>query len=569
MAMQTITGQEIGSAFINKLNANFDEVQSSAPVADGNVAVIIPLQGGELKSATGYADGRWCEPVTLTLGQNQPSSLTYTDDNFNKYLHTPCYLSLEGNAVKAVTVPTGSTLTIFCYDSTFTLLSGGVVNDVANIPASAAYVKMQIYNASGYAQVLSLAMTLAAEPKWVKNTFTPLTYQFHNYECHPPLLWDDMPTCSIPHEMPTDASADTDNTRYHDNCFVMLPPNYDPQGEPCKFIIWFQGDGSRAFMWHNPFLGTSGGKVAQSIYEQNYKYLNNMGYAVVSLGGYTSMWKNEVGAASQPGWWQPRISPAYIASVRGLYEFLMRNYNFDPRCYITAKSAGGSMLLHTAASLPFPVRAAAGLSIGISTTDGMTQNALVSQKSFQKRQGVANWNSFVLNNRDYSIVSDGDRASKKSGATANQIADADRLIANKETYLQIDQFTLMSDMDYSDYLNAILLYDPFNDAEPPQALTNLINNSHKNMRVPVKLWCATKDPSVPYSWHKLYADWVSRCNGICELRSYTGDDGSHSTFCGGTSGGGKVANNLPTPYGGTMSGVNIGVVEAVEWFKRW
>lgn len=42
---------------------------------------------------------------------------------------------------------------------------------------------------------------------------------------------------------------------------------------------------------------------------------------------------------------------------------------------------------------------------------------------------------------------------------------------------------------------------------------------------------------------------------------------THNTFC--SQSGGVVVNNLPTPYGGSMSGVNIGFVEAVEWFKRW
>lgn len=560
--MKTINANSTGAEFIKDINDNFDECARGSAVADGNVSVAVPMQGGELKASTGYVDGYWCEPVTLTIGQNVPT-FTYTDDNFTKYLHTPCYLSMIGNKVKSVSLPTGSTLTIFCYDEAFTLLGGGVVNAVANIPAGTAYVKMQVYNSSGFSKAIALDVVLAAQPKWIKNTYAPLTPQFHNYECKPPKLWDTNYT--VVHALPTGATADADNTRYHDNAFVLLPPNYSPDGEPCKFVIFFSGDACMWFMAHNPFIGNTSGKVSASVYEQNFKYLNNMGYAVVSLGGYTSMWSGEYGA-TRSGHWASRISPAYMASVRGLYDFLMANYNFNPSPYIAAKSAGGAMLLNTAATLPFPVRAAAGFSISVSMADIMSQCMLSAQKSWQKRLGCSNWDSFVLNNRDYATIADGDRATKKSGATADQIADANRLIANKDIYRHLDQFVAMSDMDYSDYLDAILLYDPFNDEEPPQALTDLIASSHKNMRVPVKLWCATKDPATPYSWHKLYADWVSRCNGICELRSYTGDDGDHGTFCGGTA---HVANNLPTPYGGTMSGVNIGIVEAVEWFKRW
>lgn len=562
--MKTISANSTGADFIKDINDNFDECVTGGGSGDFPVNAI--LQGGDLKSSTGYADGKWCSNTPLAAGDAVPT-FVYTDDNYNKYLHTGCYLSLAGNKVKGVTVPNGSTLSIFCYDDNFTLLSAnGVVNTYADIPSTAKYVKFQLYNASGYASVPMLAMVLSSRPKWVKNSFTPLAYQFYNYEVKPPKLWD--ANYTTVHSLPVDSSADVDNMRYHDNCFVMLPPNYSPDGEPCKLVIFFSGDATTAFMGHNPFVGKSGTSIIQSIYETNYKYFNNHGYAVVCFGGYTSMWSGEKGATI-PGYWAPRLSPAYVASLRGLYDFLMRNYNFDPAPYLAAKSAGGNMLLNTAATLPFPVRAAAGFSIGISLADLMTQCLLSAQKSWQKICGCANWNSFVLNSvENYSLVSDGQRASKKTGATANQIADADRLIANIDIYKQLDAFTIMSDIDYESYMNAILQYDPFNDAEPPQALKDVIAAAHKNMRVPLKLWCATKDPSVPYAWHKLYADWVKKCNGICELRSYTGDDGNHATFCGGVYGGGKVTN-ASTPYGGTMSDVNIGFVEAVEWFKKW
>lgn len=564
--MKTIKANTKGNEFIQDLNDNFAECMTGG--GTGTVSVKIGLQGGQLKednnngNVKGYANGRWCQPVSLVVGQNVPS-FTYTEDDYNKYLHTPCYISLKGNKVKGVAGPTGSTLSIFCYDDTFTLLSSGVVNDEDNIPDSAAYVKMQIYNASGYACPTSLDVTFASMPQFVKNSFTPLTPQFHNYDVKQPKLWDTNYT--VLHELPTDASVDADTTRYHDNCFVMLPPSYNPQGDPCKFLIWFVGDGAMWFMGHSPFYGVNGGKVTQSVYEKNLKYFNNMGYAVVCLGGYTSMWSGEPGANQWSGW-TPRISPAYMASLRSCYDFLMQNYNFDPNPYIAGKSAGGYMVLNTAATLPFNVRAAAGFSISVSMASSLCQCGNAVQKSWNKRCGCGNWNDFVLNTgNSYPSSSAYTRATKKSGASANQIADANRIIANNSIYRSFDQFTVMSDIDYDDYMDAVQAYDPFNDANPPQALTSLLEASHKNMKVPVKLWCATKDNAVPYSWHKIYVDWVKQNNGIAELRSYTGDDGIHHTFCGD---GGKTAT-VQTLYGGTMTGVNIGVIEAVEWFKRW
>lgn len=552
--MKTINANSTGSEFIQDLNDNFAECVGGA---DGSVSVSVPLQGGELKSATGYVDGRWC-----AAGASNGVG-TWTDDNFYKYLHTPCYLSLKGNKVKNVTVPTGSTLSIFCYDETFTLLEDGVVNAVANIPATASYVKMQLYNSSGYASVLALGMTLAANPEWVKNTAEPFTQQWFNYDCKPPKLWDDA-NYTTPHEMPTDASADADNTRYHDNAVVMLPPNYSPNGEPCDVVLWFNGDNCSWFIMHDAFHTADGGETA---YEKNFKYLLSMGYAVVMCGGYTSMWKNEQGAEDS-SLFVSRVTPAYIASVRAFYDRLMANYNFKPAFYLGAKSAGGGMLWHTAITRPFPIRAAAGMSVVVCNFDIMRHSYIGTQKTWQKRLGCPNWNSFVLSQGS------GDTATivhNASGANASQVADAARLAENKDIVRKYDAFGMNCDIDWDAFVTqCLLLTNPFNNGEDyPSALTDIIFASHKVIGTPVKCWCATKDPATPYTWHKIMVDWI-RCNGgIAEMRSYTGSDGNHHTFCGGNSYGGKLVDNVPTAYGGTMNGVNIGIVEAVEWFKRW
>lgn len=542
--MKTINANSTGNKFIQDLNDNFAECVGGT---DGSATIKATMQGGELKSATGYVDGRWCTGT---------STYTYTDDNFYKYLHTPCYLSLKGNKVKNVTVPTGSTLSIFCYDENFTLLSSGVVNDEDNIPDSAAYVKMQIYNASGYSQVIALEMTLAASPEWVKNVATPLAPQFFNYDCKPPKLWDDA-NYTTPHVLPVDGSADMDSTRYHDNAFVMLPPNYDPKGEPCKVVFWFNGDGCPWFIEH--------GLSSSAAYEDGWKYLNAYGYAVVQCMGYTSMWKDEQGS-NQVSMNLGRISPAYIASVRALYDHVMRNYNFEPAVYLGAKSAGGDLMMHTALTLPFPVRAAAGVDVGINAFDTMRHSYVGTQKSWQKRLGCANWDSFQLSQSGSgttaTLVHNG------SGATDTQKDDAQLLKDNMEIYRNIVPFFMNSDIDLNSFVTQnLLLTDVFNDgADYPTALTSIVYAAHKVVNIPIKLWCATKDPATPYTWHKIMVEWIKRNGGIAELRSYTGSDGTHHSIIGGTA---KKVASVNTPYGGTMADICIGFVEMVEWFKRW
>lgn len=541
MAIQTLYPSDNGTAFIDKLNDNFAECATSG--ADGSVPVSVPLQGGDLKTATGYVDGRWCTAASTPV---------WTDDNFYKYLHTPCYLSLKGNKVKGVSTPTGSTLSIFCYDDTLTLISGGVVNDADNIPAGTSYVKMQIYNSSGYTNVLALEMTLASQPKWVKNTGTAYTPQFFNYDCNPPKLWDDS-SYTTTHSLPTDGSADVDTTRYHDNALVLLPPNYSPEGKPCKVIFWFNGDGCPWFIEHG---------ITTAAYVANFGYFNACGYAVVMCTGYTSMWKGEDGSTNV-GWWNSRITPAYIASVRALYDRIMTNYNFDQQVYIGAKSAGGSMLLHTALTRPFPIRAAAGMSVIVSVIDTIRFSVAKSNKSWHKMFGCANWNSFSLSNIHGKT---GTKIYNGSGATSTQTANANLILANKDKYRLLEPFTMNSDIDFDAFVAQVLaISEPFNDgADYPSALTDVIFAAHKVCTIPLKFWCATKDAAVPYTWHKIMVEWITRNGGIAELRSYTGSDGSHSTFLGADN---KTAT-VATQYGGSRT-ASIGVIEAVEWFKRW
>lgn len=550
--MKTINANSTGGEFIQDINDNFSECMTGGS-GDGSVTLNVPLQGGDLKTSDGYVDGRWCAEGASD-GQG-----TWTDDHYYEYLHTPMFLSLKGNAVKGVTTPSGSALSIFCYDEKFTLLStNGVVNAYASIPSAAKYVKFQIKNPNGYAQVLSLAITLAGVPEWVKNSYAAMTSQFFNYEVKPPKLWDDVPSCSTLHSLPTDATADADNIRYHDNGFVMLPPNYSPTGKPCPVVIFFNGDNTATYINHTVNYPTGG-----NIYAQNFRYLNAMGYAVVTYAGYTSMWKDEQGATDS-GWWMTRLTPASIASVRGLYDYIMRNYNFEPAVYLAAKSGGGSMLLHTALTRPFPVRAAAGFSVIVSVFDTIRFSVTGTNKSWHKMFGCANWDSFSLSNQH------GKNGTKIcTGGTSTQTTNANLLIANKEKYRLLEPFTMNSDIDFDAFVMQVLAFaEPFNNgADFPSSLTDIIYAAHKVCNTPIKYWCATKDAAVPYTWHKIMVEWLKKSGCIAEMRSYTGDDGSHSTFSGGTATGGKVANAV-TPLG-TMEGVNIGFIEAVDWFKRW
>lgn len=554
--MKTINANSTGNQFIQDINDNFAECMTGGS-ADDAVTTKVALQGGKLVSSTGYVDGKWCSNAPSSIGASVPS-FTWTDDDFYKYFHTPNYLSLLGNSIKTITPPAGTTMTIFCYDETFAKVDA--VNAVANIPTTARYIKVQIYQSSNFTLGQIVTIVTTSEPEWVKNTAEPLVPQFFNYECKPKKIWDTIGTTL--HPSPTGASADVDSARYHDNGYIILPPTYTQNGKPTKFVLFFNGDLTYTFVLHNPYQTVSNSKVAASVYEKNFKYLCNMGYAVVSVCGYTSMWKDDAGAIfSDP--WTPKWTPAFKASVMALYDHLMTNYNLEPAAYLMAKSAGGSALTYIASTGMIPVRAAAGLSIQISFADMISQIYLPNQKNLQKRLGATNWNSFALNASSTGDLNNRTRAS--SNGNSAQQAEAGRISDNKELFHAFDGFVANSDINYDDYLAGVLASDPFNNVMA-SGLATAIANAYKKTAAPIKLWCGTQDPATPYFWHEKLRDWITRCGGECELRSYTGsENNNHGTFCGGSA----ITTSADTPYGGTMSGVNIGIVEAVEWFKRW
>lgn len=550
--MKTINKNSTGNQFIQDLNDNFAECGSGQSTGTGNVSVSIPLQGGELKAATGYVDGRWCEAgASNGVG-------TWTDDNYYKYLHTPCYLSLARNQVKAISTPNGSTLSIFCYDENCVLLGNGKVSSVASIPSGTSYVKFMVYNSNGYSSEIALDVTLASRPVCVKNTAAGYVQQFFNFDCRPPKIWDDA-ACTIVHEAATGDSADVDSARYHDNGCIILPPNYSATGTPCKVIIWFNGDNCANFIMHDCFHQANG---STSVYEANYKYLLANGYAIAMCSGYTSMWKAEQGA-TQSSLWVARISPAYIASTKALYEFLMRNYNLEPEVYLGAKSAGGSMMLYTALTKPFPVRAAAGISLLVSTLDMMRMSLVGTLRTWAKRMGCPNWSQFVLSSSGSGATAT--LVHNASGASNSQQGDAARLLVVKDIIRKYDAFGISSNIDWDSFVEQCLSFTtPFANAEYPQALTDVIYGATKYRGAPIKLWCATLDQSVPYGWHKVLVELIKKNGGLAEMRTYAGSDGSHAILCGQ---GNKTAT-VGTRYGGSRT-AGIGIVESVEWYNRF
>ena len=146
----------------------------------------------------------------------------------------------------------------------------------------------------------------------------------------------------------TDSSDDGNNN--WDNGFIMLPPNYDPEGEPVPLV--FYCNATTQYMWS---------KSPGGYYPEYWKFISNCGYAVCACTGMTFKHRtltNNFGLIS------------YIDSMKSIIDYIFENYNVKNEVYVFGKSAGGFLCLLPWLNRLANVIAAAGLAPTTSTMAG-------------------------------------------------------------------------------------------------------------------------------------------------------------------------------------------------------
>ena len=119
-------------------------------------------------------------------------------------------------------------------------------------------------------------------------------------------------------------------TKYIDSGFLRLPPNYSPNGNPVKLLLWCQSSGE---------YGTMVASHLSDDYEAYYDYLAKEGFAIMSAFGWTTKY-GDPRAEQQAAHLPP--TPTTMASIRNAYDWVCRNYNIDKTgIYVSGKSFGG------------------------------------------------------------------------------------------------------------------------------------------------------------------------------------------------------------------------------------
>lgn len=246
-------------------------------------------------------------------------------------------------------VPDGCSLNVYCYDADYNFIKYLPESKINEIPENTTYVRFAL---TGTGKKPTAAPTIDVRVKGAyslsKNNLLErgvcheFTFKVNEYTG---MIADNKP---LNRGYYTDSSDDGNNN--WDNGFIMLPPNYDPEGEPVPLV--FYCNATTQYMWS---------KSPGGYYPEYWKFISNCGYAVCACTGMTFKHRtltNNFGLIS------------YIDSMKSIIDHIFENYNVKNEVYVFGKSAGGFLCLLPWLNRLANVIAAAGFAPTTSTMAG-------------------------------------------------------------------------------------------------------------------------------------------------------------------------------------------------------
>jgi hypothetical protein len=142
-------------------------------------------------------------------------------------------------------------------------------------------------------------------------------------------------------------------------------------------------------------------------------------------------------------------------------------------------------------------------------------------------------------------------------------------MANLDLFKYYNPFFFNSDLKDSDYVD--LYFSVANNTsaiEGNSSLVSLINSHKVHLEVPLKIWHAVDDASVPIAISRFYVKMVKNGGGICLLREFPSGCGGHYAVGNTDHETGIPMTDYTTPFGETLN-VPVAYAELVDWFNRW
>ena len=508
------------------LESNFDRV-------NGHYRTTLPKTVQKMMSASGSGGGSAISiKTTLTLeahglDKNTGRILPSTNTNYSTMKRTGKYLKVVSGTDLRV-VFSGGTFTVFEYDNSFNLIAQKSVasNSVHKLNLGTQLVKIMSENYSGG----TVEMTFygpSSTVQWVKNERRTAGNHNFIFEVNPTIGRD------IRH---TDTSKFNDNQftreRYYTSGLLKLPPNYSPDGDPVKLIVFAHGSND-----YNAITDQSFGRN----FENYFQYLADEGYAIMDVFSWTTKYPNAVGANFG--------SPIAKSGLMQGYEWVKDNYNIDNSgVFVSGKSAGGYQAVNFLYNNAIPIKAAGLLAPALIPIhqpfgyNGSTKTAYAHDFGFDGDiNGLLNVEGSVLPMTP----------ALRTFITAN----AHKLIG----YIPNWNGIINGDFD-------TMLTNALDKNEKMSVYQNLsrVNN------IPTKIWAAIDDGDDDwgiYGNSRQYIHTLKNAQNIAEMRTMPANTGGHNAV--DSSPDALKVSTITTRLGITHTNVPLAYVELVSWFSRF
>lgn len=331
---------------------------------------------------------------------------------------------------------------------------------------------------------------------------------------------------------------------YDDVCnvgWLMLPPNYDPDGDPVPLIVF--GHGSQNYnTWTD-------GMPKQSLR----RYLADEGFAVIDLFGWTSKYAVKYNNDFRGN--DPLSIPLHIQAHGRAIDYVCSRYSVDrSNIHIMSKSMGGLLALYVTVHNPWNVK-----SVGMfaPVLDYISIRGTTVSNPSKTLDGVADELGFT-----------GDVDDIRSRYYYDPVAVA-YIEANKEAFIQnnpawmnligntLDERLAVSIDNCQKYWSNISRTDIYQDLDLAQI-----------GKVPTKIWGAADDAAIPYM--KMVETVAQLNNGGCEAHMRTMPSGCGAHFSVDTAYTQYAAvrkENVTTACGVHYDAVPLAYWENIQWIR--
>ena len=321
---------------------------------------------------------------------------------------------------------------------------------------------------------------------------------------------------------------------------LKLPVNYSASGKPVRMIIACHGAGTFITSTTTNVLSYGGGE----------NYWLGEGYALMDVNGTPGA--DDVADNKDRHFGTPVTLRSYLAA----YHYCIENYNIYPEVFLFGISMGGisSTMVSELGNIPVLAQAAfcpvldlfkevLGYSWGVHTA-AYKKEAVTAKMNLNKGTKPTSWTT---------PGTDG------APMPANE---REFFIANKEAFigwnhmwrnvigLDIDAYMALEESPKRTDINT----------EACKAEADLFKNAYKFREVPMKIWHATNDATVPWRYSKYYTDMCRRAGCLVELRTIP--TGSHIFWDA------MDSLTVTTPLGGNAT-TKVAFVEVLNYFKRF